>query len=137
VVALLSQIVLIQRYLPTFIAGYAGPSISIAKYDKRKFQHDLSAASLACNIDPIQSKKLVVDDYTYLYFQKSKWPMAITYIWLGNDDKSIRQFFLKVDSDGLVVSCSPMLEPFKLFVKREGNVCCITKEALKSLSTLP
>lgn len=136
-VALLSQAVFIHRYLPVFLNGFSGPGVSIAKYDSNKTRDDLIAASRTCDIDPVRSKKIVVDDYTYLYFQKSKWPMAITYIWIDNDDKSIRQFFSKVESDGLVVNCTPMLAPYKPFVKREGNICCIPKGDLKNLSSLP
>lgn len=136
-VALLSQAVLIQRNLPAFLMGYAGPSVSIAKYDSVRTINDLAAASRACNIDPVQSKRIVVDDDTYLYFQKSKWPMAITYIWAGNDDKSIRQFFAKVDSDGLVVNCMGILPSYMPFAKREGNICCIPKDKLKMLMLLP
>jgi hypothetical protein len=141
-VAVLSQAVFIQRNLPAFLAGFAGPGVSIAKYEAIKTHDDLEAAARSCNIDPTHSEKLVVDDYTYLYFQKSKWPMAITYIWLCCDDDSMRdkffrQFFSKVDSDGLVVNCTPMLAPYMPFVKREGNVCCIPKNDLKTLSSLP
>ena len=136
-VALLSQIVLIQRNLPEFTKGYAEPSVSIAKYNSSKSLDDLAAASRACNIDPIRSKRIVVDDYTYLYFRKSKWPMAITYIWQLPDEKSIRQFFSKIDSDGLVVNCTAMLSPYMSVVKREGNVCCIPKNELKNLLSLP
>jgi hypothetical protein len=141
-VALLSQAVFIQRNLPEFLAGFAGPGVSIAKYDAIKTHEDLEAASRSCNIDPVRSEKIVVDDYTYLYFQKSKWPMAITYIWLCCDDESLRdkffrQFFSKVDSDGLVVNCTPMLAPYLPFVKREGNVCCISKNDLVNLSSFP
>ena len=136
-VALLSQAVFIHRNLPAFMAGYAGPGVSIAKYDSIKTRDDLVAASRACNIDPVRSTKIVVDDYTYLFFQKSKWPMAISYIWLGNDDKSIRHFFSKVDSDGLIVNCTGILSPYMSFVKREGNICCIPKNELKNLLSLP
>jgi hypothetical protein len=141
-VALLSQAVFIQRNLPEFLAGFAGPGVSIAKYDAIKTHDDLEAASRSCNIDPARSKKVVVDDYTYLYFRKSKWPMAITYIWPCCDDDSMRdkffrQFFSKVDSDGLVVNCTPMLAPYLPVVKREGNVCCISKNDLVNLSSLP
>ena len=137
VAALLSQSVFVYRNLPAFMDGYTGPGVSIAKYDSIKTQDDLLAASRACSIDPVHSKKVVVDDYTYLYFQKSKWPMAITYIWFLPDDKSIRQFFSKVDSDGLVVNCTGILAPYMPFVKREGNICCIPKNELKNLLSLP
>jgi len=137
ITALLSQAVFIQRNLPPFLNGYTGPGVSIATYDAIKTRDDLDTASKACNIDPVHSKKVVVDDYTYLYFQKSKWPMAISYIWFLPDDKSIQQFFAKTDSDGLIVNCSGVLAPYMPFVKRVGNVCCIPKEDLKSLSSLP
>lgn len=136
-VALMSQALFINRNLSAFMHGYAGPGVSIAKYDSNKALDELAAASRACNIDPVHSKKIVVDDYTYLYFQKSKLPMPITYIWMLPDDKSRRQFFSKVDSDGLVVNCTPMLAPYMPFVKREDNVCCIPKDKLKNLSLLP
>ncbi|MEO7860825.1 MAG: hypothetical protein ABIU05_10330 [Nitrospirales bacterium] len=142
VVALPSQAVFIHRYLPEFISGFSGPGVSIAKYDSNKTCNDLQVASLSWDIDPVQSKKVVVDDCTYLHFQKSKWPMAITYIWLCCDDEStrdkfFRQFVSKVDSDGLVVNCTSLLAPLMPFVKREGNVCCIPKNDLKKLSSLP
>lgn len=137
VVALLSQAVFIHRNLPAFMDGYAGPGVSIAKYDSIKTQDDLLAASRACNIDPVHSKKIVVDDYTYLYFQKSKWPMAITYTLFLPDDKSLRQFFSKVDSDGLITNCMSIPLQYMSIVKRKGNFCCITKNELKNLLSLP
>lgn len=137
VVALLSQVILIQRYYPPFINGYVGPGISIANYDSNKARADLEAISRTCKIDPVVSQRVVVDDYTYLYFQKSKWPMAFTYIWMDSEDQSIRRFFSHVDSDGLAVRCNTMLEPYMAYVKREGDLCCITKSGLKSLSLLP
>jgi hypothetical protein len=141
-VALLSQAVFIQRNLPEFLSGFSGPGVSIAKYDWVATRGDLNAASLSCDIDPVHSKKVVVDDYTYLYFQKSKWPLAITYILLCCDEESsrdtfFRRFVSKVDSDGLVVNCTSMPAPYMPLAKREGNVCCIPKGELMNLSSLP
>ncbi len=134
IVALLSQLVLIQRYLPAFLAGYAGPSISIAKFDKAKTQRDLAETSLTCGIDPVNSKKIIVDDQTYLYFHKSKWPMPITYIRFETNEASIRDFFSKVDSDGLMVACSSMPASFMQFSKNVGNICCVSKDGLNAFS---
>jgi hypothetical protein len=141
-VALLSQAVFIHRNLPEFMSGFSGPGVSIAKYDSIKTRTDLDAASQSCGIDSVHSKNVVVDDYTYLYFQKSRWPMAITYIWLCCDDESsrdrfFRKFVSKVDSDGLVVNCTSMFAPHMSFAKREGDVCCLSKNDLKNLSTFP
>lgn len=136
-VALLSQLVFVNRNLPAFMAGYAGPGIPVGKYESNKTHDDLVAASRTCDIDPVHSKRIVVDDFTYGYFQKSQWPMSITYIWLDNDDESRRQFFSKVDSDGLVVYCSSVPAQYKPFVKKEGNICCIPKNQLKNVFSLP
>lgn len=136
-VSLLSQAVFIHRNLPAFMEGFTGPGVSIVKYNSNKAHDDLMLASRACNIDPEHSEKVVVDDYTYYYFSKSKWPMAITYILAGKDDKSVREFFSKIDSDGLVVSCAAIPAPYMTFVKKEGSVCCISKNELKNLLSLP
>lgn len=117
--------------------GYAGPGVSIAKYDAIKTRNDLTAASLACGIDPVNSQKVVVDDFSYLFFQKSQWPMAISYIWFLPDDKAIREFFSQIDSDGMIVNCTGILSPYMSVVKREGNICCIPKKELKNLLSLP
>ncbi|MDO8805331.1 MAG: hypothetical protein Q7R35_12980 [Elusimicrobiota bacterium] len=131
--ALLSQAVFIKRNLPIFLIGYAGPRVPIAKYDTKKLEADILAASRTCNIDLVHSEKLVVDDYTYLYLRKTKWPMAITYIVLANTFKAVTEFLSKSDSDGMIVNCSKWVEPYKLVVKREGDICCIPREGLKKL----
>jgi hypothetical protein len=132
VVALLSQLVFIRRNLNSFLTGYVGPGVSIAKYDSSKTLDDLLAASRECKIDPVHSKRIVVDDSTYLYFQKSKWPMPITYIWFDKDDQAIRRFFSKVDSDGVVARCTSILPPYLSIAKKEGEFCCISRDELRS-----
>jgi hypothetical protein len=136
-VSLLSQAVFIHRNLPAFMEGFTGPGVSIVKYNSNKAHNNLLSASRACNIDPVHSKKIVVDDYTYYYFSKSKWPMAITYIIANRDDKSIREFFSIADSDGLVASCEAIPASYRTLVKKEGNICCIAKNELKNLLSLP
>ncbi|MDX8128374.1 hypothetical protein JWZ98_14460 [Methylomonas sp. EFPC1] len=136
-VALFSQAMFISRYLSEFMDGYVGPGVSIAKYDTAKARADLILASQVCNIDPVQGKKILVDDNSYFFFQKSKWPMAITYVWIGNDDKSIRQFFSTVDSDGLVANCSSIISPYSGLVKKAGDMCCISKSDLKNFYLIP
>lgn len=134
-VALLSQGVLIQRNLPEFLKGYEGPGTSIVKYGSGKVCSDLTAAAQACNIDPVDSQRVVVDEDTYLFFRKTKWPMPLTYIGLGfgGEFVSLRQFFSRVDSDGLVIRCSRALEPYARVVEKKGIFCCISKEGLKSM----
>ena len=135
-VALLSQAVFISRYLPDFLDGYAGPSIPIVTYDHGKAVNDMTTASRACDIDPVHSKNVIVDDYTYLYFHKSSQPMAITYIFYGNDATSARKFISEVDSAGMMVRCSSMPSSYMPFAKVVGSVCCICNSDLKKLPLL-
>jgi hypothetical protein len=137
IVAILSQAVFIQRNLPAFLAGFSGAGISIEKYDAISINDNFTAAAKICSIDPAHSKNIVVDDYSYLYFQRSKAPMGITYVWWYKNDKSVREFFSKGSSDGLEVMCSSLPWQNLPFVKRVGNVCCIPKEGLKNLLLLP
>jgi hypothetical protein len=130
-VAILSQAVFIQRNLPAFLAGYAGPSISLVNYDHSQMLKNLAVASRSCDIDPVLSKGVIVDDYTYPYFQKSKHPMAITYIFLGKDPTSVSQFISEVNSAGLVTRCTSLPESYATLAKKtEGGLCCISKNVL-------
>jgi hypothetical protein len=131
-VALLSQAVFIHRYLPAFWDGYAGPSISVVNYDHSKMLEELTAASRACDIDPARSKKVIVDDYTYLYFHKSRQPMAISYIFYGNNAASSQKFISEAGSDGLIARCSS-IATYMPFAKRAGDVCCVSKNDLNKL----
>jgi len=133
VIALLSQMVFVHRYFPAFINGYAGPSISIAHYDSKSASNDLDAISKICSIDKINSKRVVIDDYTYLYFQKTKWPMAITYIFYQNDSDNIRRFFTDTDSSGVAVRCGSLPRSFMPYSQKVGDVCCIARSEMKKL----
>lgn len=131
-VALISQIVLIYRNLPSFLGGYVGPSISIVEYKHNKGMSEISAAALACGIDPIHSKKLILDDYTYLYFRRSSQPMPITYIFYDGNPVAAQKFISESDSDGLITRCSS-IGAYTPFAKHAGEVCCIPKNDLNKL----
>jgi hypothetical protein len=135
IVTLLSQVIFIHRNFPSFWAGYGSSSAAINLVSYTKRQNSLAEASQACNIDPIHSKKVVVDDYTYNYLEESKWPMSVSYIF-GNDDKFIRNFFSKKDSDGLMIFCTSTLDPYLSVVKKRGHICCISKKELKNLPVI-
>jgi len=137
VVAILSQVVLTDRYYPVFKMGYAGPSVSVVNFDPTKANAEMEAVSRRCDIDPVNSNKIIVDDFTYMFFEKSKWPMPFTYLGYLKDKESLQNFFSKADSDGLVVRCGAMHDSNMPYVKREGRVCCISKGDLKELSAIP
>jgi hypothetical protein len=136
-VALLSQVIFINRNLPVFLDGFTGPGKPIGVYEEKQYRNDLMAATKACDIDPRRSKKLVVDDWTYGYLRKSKLPMPFTFIWLDNNEKDRQLFFSKVDSDGMVVSCSSVPTEYRQLLTRTGNICCASKKDVARVFALP
>lgn len=132
-ISLLSQSVFIHRYLPAFLDGYAGPSVPIVSYNHDETFNNIDSVSSLCDIDPVNSKKLIVDDYTYLFLKKSSQPMAITYILFGNDAESSQRFISEVDSDGIIVRCASLPTPYLPFAEKKGNVCCISGNDLNKL----
>ena len=141
--ALMSQAVFIHRNLPEFLGGFRGAGVSIALHDTKKLNADILAASRACRINIIDSERLVLDDYTFLHFRKTRYPMAITYLWLENDNKSVLKFLAESGSDGVMVSSfsskiyfAPIPE-LESKVKCAGAVCCVSRDDLRTLAVAP
>jgi len=132
-VSFLSQSVFIYRYLPAFWDGYAGPGISIVNYHYKYTQTELSEASSACGISRNHSHRLIVDDLTYFYYERSQFPMPITYIFLDNTPSGIKRFIDNSRSSGLITRCSGIPIPWIPFAKQIANVCCIPGNRLHQL----
>jgi hypothetical protein len=127
--AIFSQAIFNYRYLPAFWGGFNGPGISIKTYDYPRAISDISASSKACAIDPVLSQGVIFDDYTYLFFQKSQKPMAITYV-LYLKDQALADFVAGSGSDGMVMRCTSIPKAYLPYVKKSGSVCCVPHEAL-------
>ena len=135
-ISIISQIILISRNYYPFLNGYPGPGIPIGIYERNNIKNDIINASNICNINSIESKNLIIDDYTYWYFSKSKWPMSITYIWLDQKEELIKPFLRKSRSDGIIVNCSSMPNGYVRFMKKSGAICCISKESLSNATSV-
>lgn len=134
-VALTSQMVLIYRNMPAFLNGYVGPSISVVNYQHSNVISDIRSAAYTCGIDPIHSKRLIVDDYTYLYFRKSNQPMAVTYIFYDSNVAAAESFISNSGSDGLITRCTS-ISAYASLAKKAGGICCIAKKDLEKVSSL-
>jgi hypothetical protein len=131
--AIFSLIIFNYRYLPAFWEGFEGPGISIKTYDYQRATKEIAASSKACAVDPIASKGVIFDDYTYLYFQKSQKPMAITYV-LFLKDQALVDFVAKSGSAGIVTRCSSIPKVYLPYAISSGLVCCVPHEALQKVA---
>ena len=131
--AIFSQAVFNYRYLPAFWEGFEGPGISIKTYDYQQALNDILASSRACAIDPVASKGVIFDDYTYFFFQKSQKPMAISYI-LYLKNQALADFVAESGSAGMVTRCTSIPRAYLPYVKKTGSVCCVPQEALKKVA---
>ena len=103
----------------------------MVEFDKNKFQSNMAKLESQCKINSITSKNLIVDDYTYLHFRKTKTPMSFTYIYFQGNEKSINNFYTNVSSDGLIVKCSMLDQNAQ--INKAGNICCISGKDLKKI----
>ena len=138
-VSILSQSVFVYRLLPAFLQGYEGPGISIVRYLRygEKNRNDAIVVARENGINSVSSEGVILDDLTYFYFQKTKRPMAITYIFYDNDPLSIRHFLVDVKSSGMVVRCSSMPNAYLFLAKKEGSMCSLSSQDLKKVPITP
>jgi hypothetical protein len=131
--SMLSQSVFIDRNLKSFKNDFSGLGLKVTNFDKDAVDSTLSSLSKKCQINKNHSNKLVLDDVTYLYFKKSSNPISFTFIF-GAPEPFLKNYFSKIDSDGLVVQCSNLgAKDYDGLVAQEGNFCCISKEGLTNL----
>lgn len=121
--AALSEVVANRYLYPAFVAGYSGPSISIAHADWRLVREQTLQALKKCNLT-IRSPRLIVDDLTYPIVQGSYGVMPITYgMYMGAEP-----FIAKardIGSAGLILRCDRIPPGLPVLPwEQVGPVCC-------------
>jgi hypothetical protein len=130
----LSQFVFIERNLNNFKKNFSGLGPAIRKFDIRKYEQDMSKLSLKCEIKKNESSKLILDDFTYLYFKKSSLPISFTYLF-GGKDFDLKNYLAKSNSDGLILMCSNIINKINNdLIIQEGTYCCISKQNMKLIN---
>ena len=132
VLSLFSQAIFILRYLPEFLEGFKGPGVSILNHESNKIRQDIDLLAQDCDISLISAKNLIVDDFTYFYLTKNKFPIPITYLYFSSsgDENILRNFFSKTNPDGLIARCGI---PNESFSKNRNGLCCISKANLLNI----
>lgn len=133
-VGIVSQYILISNYWQPFHNGFEGPSISLHNYDPTKTDGVFEKLSLACQIDRKKAQYIIIDDATYLYFQQAPYPLAVTYILMGNDQNFLNQFGSKYPIDGMVVRARYLPEILqKKYAIKIDDFICVPKSNIKPL----
>ncbi len=132
-VSILSQVVFLHRNLIDFFKGYAGPGVPLINYHSNESTKEIEAASEVCNINPVSGKSIIVDDYTYLFFSRSRNPIPITYVLVGNNAAGIQSFISRSNSSGMALRCDALPQTYKPYAIRVGRVCCIPEKSIKML----
>lgn len=130
------------KFFPVFMGGFAGPSVSIAKYNHKAVKRDIEAAAAACAIsNSSATRHLVVDDLTYLFFKKTQQPYSITYL-----AGSLREFsgpgvtetsrifpeIRKLKVSAIVQRCDYNVIPgWGQILTRAGDICCVSQNNLE------
>ena len=124
-VGIFSQFILLTHYWQPFREGFAGPSISLHHYDANKNEQILQKLSLLCQIDRTKARYLILDDATYFYFQQAPYPLAITYLLVGEDAQFLGEIGNKYPSDGMVVRARylPASLQEKYAIKIDDFIC--------------
>lgn len=128
--SMLSQIALISNYLEPFKMGYAGPGISIAAYDYNTTKENVLAGIDSCGI-VAGNQKIFVDDLTYPFVAEYKYPLPFTYA-VAIAESALDGFIASSGSDGMILRCDNIPQ-YAAMAQRYGEVCCLSKEALKSI----
>ncbi len=131
IVAIASVWILIHNYELPLRGGFAGPSIPLANYHYKKLKKQFDQLASECNIDVNNSKNLILDDYTYYHFQKSKYPLSYTYLFYGPDQKFLATFWNKFQIDGIIIRAAPIPEKVRKYSVQIDGVLCVPKKNIR------
>ncbi len=129
ILSLFSQGIFISRYLPQFLKGFKGPGVAILNHESNKIRQDIDLLAKDCDINLISAKNLIVDDFTYFYLTKNKFPISVSYLNFSasGEEKLLRNFLSRANPDGLITRCGPNESLTK---KNRNGLCCLSKANL-------
>lgn len=123
--------ILTTAYTSFFKQGWKGPSVGLYDYDYLREKRDLHKISAACSINLDTAENLIVDDATYLHFQKTKYPLAITYLFFGGEpQRTIDTLLSKYKIEGMILT--DYQGAAKKYGIQVGRYVCFTPQNIRS-----
>jgi len=132
-IAMFSQILLLGNYATALAATAARPGpidaqpFSYVPWGYPELRREILAAARACALDPVRSRKLLVDDMTYFPLIQSREPlnrMAYFGPWHGTIGDPIT-YLRTHGSSGAVVACAYLPPEVRAQAKAVGRFCCL------------
>lgn len=123
-------------YEAGILSGFRGVNTTLIDFSYQDYATKIEKMSKRCHIDPVSEQGLVLDDYTYLYFKQSKYPILITYINSRSDEENFLRLIKENKIKALITRC----DTTGLFSKyiaadmiKEGELCCYPQDKIQAL----
>jgi hypothetical protein len=115
--------------------GVPGQSNSIPTFTYSLQREEIRKFASRCDLKGDGSTRLVVDDLTYLAFDRLQEPMHLAYIsekGMGQDIKGseLIQFLNRKHSSGIIAQCKLFPDPVLTSVLKEKNLCCVKLDGI-------
>ena len=137
IICIISLQIFHLNYRYKILHGYAGPSVPLVNFHFKEYQKTLRLAEVACFADKKASNNLALDDYTYLYFKRSKYPVLVTYINHHTTGNKFPALIKQGKISSIIIRCSSFVSIPNLKEKsliHIGNICCYPGNKLKELT---
>lgn len=135
-IAIFSLIVFQQNYKKPLLTDFAGPGVNLSHFNYQNYQQEMKKVTQHCLGNNKSPHGLVLDDYTYLYFKKFKFPILITFINNHTDSNQFPKFINANQLGAIIIRCTylPIVPNFQeKNVIRLGDICCISNDKLQTL----
>lgn len=129
--SILSTVLSAETFYQDFNAGFGGPGIPIVTLNPAATQLSIERALAQCELSPA-APRLMVDDLTYPFVQKSYKPISVSYAlfltsFLTSSGISPQEAVIRAKalaSSGMIFRCSNATAFPNLSFKEDGGICC-------------
>jgi hypothetical protein len=121
--SILSTALSAETFYQAFKSGFGGPGIPVATLNPPATKLSIERALAQCEMSPA-SPRLVVDDMTYPFVQRSYKTISVTYaIALTSAQEAVSRA-KALGSSGMIFRCSNTSLFPNLSFKSDGDICC-------------
>lgn len=119
----LSTVLSAQTFYKAFKSGFGGPGMPIVTMNPSATRLSIERALAQCELTPA-SPRLIVDDITYPFVQKSHKTISVSYaVSLTSPQEAIVRA-KALGSSGMIFGCSNSAAFPSLLFKKDGGICC-------------
>jgi len=129
--SILSTVLSVETFYQDFNSGFGGPGIPIVTLNPAATKLSIERALAQCELSPA-APRLMVDDLTYPFVQRSYKPISASYAlfltsFLTSSGISPEEAVIRakaLGSSGMIFRCSNATAFPNLSFKEDGGICC-------------